>query len=140
MVQAFHANLESKLQSSKFENLKLHDPFDLKIKILGHELMKKIREKEEKKLKNLNLPNYGLNDLYDDSMEEGQFEIAEKSYFFEAPKILSPCDNENDSRPNCLISSIIMGRLAVSNHIAFISNLNMPSNILQVLALPKVFI
>ena len=91
-------------------------------------------------MKNLNLPNYGLNDLYDDSMEEGQFEIAEKSYFFEAPKILSPCDNENDFRPNCLISSIIMGRLAVSNHIALISNLNMPSNILQVLALPKVFI
>ena len=47
MVQSFHANLESKLQSSKLENLKLQDPFDLKIKILGDELMKKIREKEE---------------------------------------------------------------------------------------------
>ena len=60
MVQAFYSKLESVLQSSKFDSLKINDPFHLKIKMLGEEHMKEIRQEQEAVNKRLNIPNYGL--------------------------------------------------------------------------------
>ena len=103
MVQAIYAKLESVLQSSKFESLMLNDPFDLKITVLGEQHMKELRQKQERILKNRNIPNYGLNDLN---------ETSEKRYFFEVPTTFAPHQTEMEAcfRSNCLIISIIMGK------------------------------
>ena len=117
MVQFFYAKLESVLQSSKFDNLKLNEPFDLKIKLLGEEHMKYLREKQEEveeKLKKLNIPNYGLDDLFQNIEEEGEnIMMPDKTYLFEIPSTLEPHQKymETCFKTNCMILSVIVGRL-----------------------------
>ena len=75
MTQEFYAIMESTLQSSKFENLYLQDPFNLKIKILGHYHMEALREKQAKylnKIKWLKVPNYGLENLFQPNQGNSQ--------------------------------------------------------------------
>ena len=112
IVQSFYAKLESVLQSSKFESLLLNDPFDLHIKILGAQHMRELRLKQGDILKNLNLPNYGLTNLFRISDKQDQLsKMKEKRYFLEVPKTFAPHQTEMESyfKSNCLIISIIMG-------------------------------
>ena len=119
MVQAFYSKLESVLQSSKFDNLRLNDPFNLQIKVLGKHHMKEIREKQEKeeaKLRKLNIPNYGLDKFFRNMEEQRQnFKMQDKTYFFEVPRTHEEhhIDMENCFMSNCLILSIIIGRLTI---------------------------
>ena len=119
MVQAFYSKLESVVQSSKFDNLRLNDPFNLQIKVLGKHHMKEIREKQEKeeaKLRKLNIPNYGLDKFFQNMEEQRQnFKMQDKTYFFEVPRTLEEhqIDMENCFKSNCLILSIIIGRLTI---------------------------
>ena len=112
IVQSFYANLESVLQSSKFESLLLNEPFDLHIKVLGAQHMKELRQKQGNILKNLNLPNYGLTNLFEISDIQDQFsKMKEKRYIFEVPRTFAPhqMEMEHYFKSNCLIMSIIMG-------------------------------
>lgn len=113
MVQAFYSKLESVLQSSKFDSLKINDPFHLKIKILGEEHMKEIRQEQEAVYKRLNIPNYGLDEFHRIFEEQPQsFKMQEKRYLFETPRIFAPnqAHMADCFKSNCLIFSVIMGR------------------------------
>ena len=113
MIQAFYSKLESVLQSSKFDNLKLSDPFTLKIKLLGEQHMKEIRQKQEDILKRLSIPNFGIDEFFKSFEEQPQnIKIEEKKYLFEIPRTFSPNQNymEDCFKSNCLIFSVIMGR------------------------------
>ena len=112
MVQTFYAKLESVLQSSKFENLMLNEPFDLKIKLLGRQHMKELRQKQGDILKNLNIKNFGLFNLFEASQKKIQLQKQEKKYFFEVPTISGAHHTEMQDcfSSNCLIMSIIIGR------------------------------
>ena len=75
MIQQFYAIMESVLQSSKFDNLNLDDPFDLKIRLLERQHMQVIRDKQKKYLKRLNLPNYGLDNLFGTETKNAKVQI-----------------------------------------------------------------
>ena len=80
--------------------------------MLGAEHMKELREKQGNILKNLNLPNYGLTNLFGMSDKQDQLsKMKEKRYFYEVPRTFAPHQAEMESyfKSNCLIMSIIMG-------------------------------
>ena len=118
MVQYFYSKLESVLQSSKFDNLKLNDPFNLQIKLLGEEHMKHLREKQEKELHEINMkiPNYGSDEIFQDKQNQGPiFKLEDKPYFFQVPKTLGQHQSEMEQcfKSNCLILSIIIGKVMI---------------------------
>ena len=74
--------------------------------------MRELRLKQGDILKNLNLPNYGLTNLFGISDKRDQLsKMKEKRYFLEVPQTFSPHQKEMESyfKSNCLIISIIMG-------------------------------
>ena len=113
MVQAFYSKLESVLQSSKFDSLKINDPFHLKLKILGEEHRNEIRQEQVAVHKRPNIPNYGLDEFHKIFEEQPQsFKMQEKRYLFEIPRKFAPnqAHMAHCFKSNCLIFSVIMGR------------------------------